>query len=270
MFGLFGVIVVPLSLRIEDYLPWATVVIGIGLMVMGILLLLGKQFVVRIPKLQKGGADGTLPSMFMFGLSYAIASLSCTIGPFLAVTSTTFRKESYASGVTIFVLYGVGMGIIVAALTMAVALAKDGLVAKFRSLLPKMNKVAGGLLVVAGLYVAYYGYYEIRLFNGSIDGEDPIVDAALGIRERLVQFFPDTSEAWKYAVAIGVLIAAGVVWSRRPRAARPDDDNGLALERPIPDLIDDAGSKPPSDTSADLGGRNANNPERVPEVAQGS
>ena len=82
-------------------------------------------------------------SMFLFGVSYAVASLSCTIGPFLAVTSTTFRNENYLSGVFVFVLYGLGMGLVVSVLTMAVALAKDGLVSRFRSLLPVMNKVAG-------------------------------------------------------------------------------------------------------------------------------
>src|SRR6056297_3590067 len=157
VFGAFGIIISPLAVRIEEYLPWATVVIGFGLVGLGVALLLGRQLMISIPKLQKGGQDGTLPSMYLFGVSYAIASLSCTIGPFLAVTTSTFRNESYLSGVMVFVLYGLGMGIIVGILTVAVALAKDGLVARFRSLLPKMNKIAGVLLVIAGAYVAYYG-----------------------------------------------------------------------------------------------------------------
>ena len=72
-------------------------VIGIGLVGLGIYLLTGRQIMLNIPKLQKGGSDGTLLSMFLFGVSYAVASLSCTIGPFLAVTSTTFRNEKPAS-----------------------------------------------------------------------------------------------------------------------------------------------------------------------------
>ncbi len=35
-----------------------------------------------LPRLDKGGPNRGLWSMFLFGLSYAIASLSCTIGPF--------------------------------------------------------------------------------------------------------------------------------------------------------------------------------------------
>jgi cytochrome c-type biogenesis protein len=211
VFGLFGLIVTPLSLRLEEYLPWATIVIGLSLVGLGIALLTGRQLVVNIPKLQKGGADGTLLSMYLFGVSYAVASLSCTIGPFLAVTSSTFKSESYLSGVTVFLLYGVGMGIVVGILTVAVALARTGLVAKFRSLLPIMNKVAGGLLVVAGLYVAYYGLYEVRLFNGSESGEDPVVDAAVRFQTWLVNRIPDTESAPWFA-AIGLVVLAAIGW----------------------------------------------------------
>jgi hypothetical protein len=135
VFGLFGAVITKAIGGVQEYLPWATIVIGVGLVGLGIYLLTGRELVLDIPKLQRGGADGTLLSMYLFGISYAVASLSCTIGPFLAVTSTTFRNESYLSGVLVFVLYGVGMGIVVGVLTVAVALAKDGIVAKFRSLI---------------------------------------------------------------------------------------------------------------------------------------
>ena len=213
VFGIFGIIITRVVSELQRYLPWATVVIGIGLVGMGVFLLTGREIVLNIPKLQRGGSDGTLLSMFLFGVSYAVASLSCTIGPFLAVTSTTFRNESYLSGVFVFVLYGLGMGLVVSVLTMAVALAKDGLVNRFRSLLPKMNKIAGVLLVVAGLYVAYYGYYEVRLFffDGGVD--DPIVGFAEEIQTWLVNRMPDTTNYGGYLIGGLVLLAAGIAWS---------------------------------------------------------
>ena len=90
---------------------------------------------------------------------------------------------------------------------MAVALAKDGLVSRFRSLLPKMNKIAGVLLVVAGLYVAYYGYYEVRLFffDGALD--DPIVGRAEEIQTWLVNKMPDTNNyGWYVAGGVAALL----------------------------------------------------------------
>ena len=235
VFGVFGLIISKVASELQRYLPWATVVIGIGLVGLGIYLLTGRQIVLNIPKLQKGGSDGTLLSMFLFGVSYAVASLSCTIGPFLAVTSTTFRNENYLSGVMVFVLYGLGMGLIVSVLTMAVALAKDGLVNRFRSLLPKMNKVAGVLLIVAGAYVAYYGYYEVRLFffDGALD--DPVIDGGERVQSWLQDLMPDTGNYWMWVVGSVVLLAGGVAWSwsrarRRPTADATNDATNDATE----------------------------------------
>ena len=230
VFGAFGLIVSPLALRIERYLPWATIVIGFGLIGLGAALLLGRQLMLSIPKFQKGGQDGTLPSMFLFGVSYAVASLSCTIGPFLAVTTSTFRSESWLTGLGVFVAYGLGMGVVIAILTVAVALAKTGVVHRFRSLLPVMNRIAGGLLLVAGTYVSYFGWYEIRVLNGSTD--DPIVDRAIDLQAWLQnRIVPDDPMAFTIrAVIVLTALAGGLALVRRFRAVHtaeksviPDD-----------------------------------------------
>ena len=223
VFGLFGLVISKAIGEVQRYLPWATLVIGLGLVAMGIFLLTGREIVLSLPKLQRGGADGTLVSMFLFGVSYAVASLSCTIAPFLAVTSTTFRNENYLSGVMVFVLYGVGMGLVVSVLTMAVALAKDGVVQRFRNLLPMMNKIAGALLVVAGLYVAYYGWYEVRLFFFDGAADDPVVGFAERIQAWLVNRMPDTGNYGWYLLVFAVVLAGGVTWSRRRTAGRSSE-----------------------------------------------
>ena len=222
VFGAFGLIISPLAVRIEEYLPWATIVIGFGLVGLGVALLLGRQLMINIPKFQKGGQDGTLPSMFLFGVSYAVASLSCTIGPFLAVTTSTFRSESWLTGLGVFVAYGLGMGLIIAILTVAVALAKAGVVQRFRNLLPLMNRIAGGLLVVAGAYVAYYGWYEIRVLNGAT--RDPIIDRGIELQRWLQNtVVPDDPTSFTIrAVIVLALLAVGTTLVRRFRGAQDD------------------------------------------------
>ena len=222
VFGLFGLIISPLALSVERYLPWVTIVIGIGLVVMGAALLAGRQFLLRTPKLEKGGRDGSLASMFVFGVSYAVASLSCTIGPFLAVTSSTFSSGNLVSGVTVFVVYALGMGAVVTALTVAVALARAGLVGRLRSALPYISRVSGGLLVVAGAYVAWYGWFEVRTLGGG-DGRDPIVDRATDL-QAWVQRTLVPSDPVPAAIGIGAalaVVAAGVWTLRRRRAPAP-------------------------------------------------
>lgn len=180
VFGLFGLVVTPFALSIEEHLPWITIIIGLGLFVLGITLLRGREIILRIPKLQKGGRDGSLSSMFLFGVSYATASLSCTIGPFLAVTTSTFRSSSLLAGITVFFAYALGMGLVISILTVALALAKTSVVRRFQQLLPMINRFAGALLIVAGAYVAYYGWYEIRILKGPTT--DPIIDRAIRIQ----------------------------------------------------------------------------------------
>lgn len=221
VFGAFGLIVTPLALSVEDKLPWVTVIIGVGLVALGIALLAGRQPTVRIPKLQRGGQDGTLPSMFLFGVSYAVASLSCTIGPFLAVTTTTFRSSSFVAGSAVFLAYAVGMGLVIGILTVALSLARAGVVQRFRSLLPRINRIAGALIVVAGTYVAYYGWYEIRVFRGG-GTDDPIISRAVRFQSWLTNLLVDddvTRTAWT-AGAVLAAVAVGAAVRRRNRARR--------------------------------------------------
>ena len=244
VFGVFGVIVTPFALRIEQYLPWATIVIGVGLVGLGIALLMGRQMMVKIPKLNKGGTDGTLPSMFLFGVSYAVASLSCTIGPFLAVTTSTIRSESWITGFGVFVAYGLGMGIVIAILTVAVALAKTGVVQRFRNLLPVMNKVAGGLLLVAGTYVAYYGWYEIRVLDGATG--DPIIDRAIELQTLLQNtVVPDdpTSFVIRAVVVLAAVAIAATVIRRRRTTVDPSTDQPT---QPDPGTMADSNQTAPS------------------------
>ena len=221
VFGAFGAVITPLALSVERYLPWATIVIGVALVGLGVWLLAGRELALRTPKLERGGRDGTVGSMFLYGASYAIASLSCTIGPFLAVTSTTFRSEGVASGIAVFVAYGLGMGAIVTALTVAVALARDGLVGRLRAALPLVTRASGALLVVAGAYVAWYGWFEVRTLSGG-DGSDPVVDRASRVQAWLQRHLvPDQPVVALVVVAVVVALVVGAraLWLRRGRSA---------------------------------------------------
>lgn len=219
VFGLFGIVLSPVLGEVQQYAPWFTMVFGVLLVGLGAWLVTGHELVVKIPKLNKGGADGTLLGMYLFGVSYAVASLSCAIPNFLLVTSAAANEGSFLSRVVTFVLYGVGMGVIVTVLTVAVALARSGVVNRFRALLPKMNLIAGVLLLIAGAYVAYYGWYELRLFHFDGPAEDPIVDAATEIQTWLVNRMP-TTENYGWYLAVGLVVIVGAfAWTRRRRAA---------------------------------------------------
>jgi cytochrome c-type biogenesis protein len=226
VFGLLGMVFSGVLEQVQQYAPWFTIVFGVIVVGLGIYLLTGRELVLALPKLERGGADGTLLSMYLFGVSYAIASLSCAIAPFLVVTSSASNADNFASRVLTFVLYGVGMGLVITVLTVALALARTSVVTRFRELMPVMNRIAGGLMVVTGAYVAYYGYYELRLLNYGGDEDDRVIDAALRIQTRLAELMPNTGNYGWYVAGAVAVIAIAVVWARRDSG--PPDETGVS------------------------------------------
>jgi cytochrome c-type biogenesis protein len=213
VFGLFGLVITPVAGSVAEHLPWVTVVIGLVLVALGGWLLAGRS----IPGLGKVGPGRTVTrswwSMVAFGGSYALASLGCTIGPFLAVVGTSFSAgdsaRDFAGGLALFVAYGLGMGATVGIVAVAVALARTSLVTRLRRAAPVISRAGGLLLVLAGAYVAYYGVYEVRVFDGG-DASDPVVDA-FGEVQSAVAGWLDGIGVLPVLAVFGVLVAAVVV-----------------------------------------------------------
>lgn len=151
------------GVQASGLLPRITVVIGAGLVVLGIAMLFGFQPLLKIPKLNKGGGTRSIGSMFLFGVSYAVASLTCTIGIFLGTVANSARLETFAERMGAFISYAVGMGLLATVLTLAVGFGKQGIVSRFRQLLPRINLISAVILVFVGFYVALYGIWSVQL-----------------------------------------------------------------------------------------------------------
>ncbi|WP_309114398.1 cytochrome c biogenesis protein CcdA [Saccharothrix sp.] len=226
VFGVFGLAIAPVAASVQRYLPFITVVIGAALVVFGLLLVAGKTINLMVPKPTKGAPTARLGSMFGYGIAYAIASLSCTIGPFLAVVGTTLSGASFVEGVGAFLAYALGMGLVVGVLAVGATLTDNVLATRARTLLPRISRIGGVLLTVVGLYVAYYGVYELRLFFGEADPADPVVDFAGVVQGALVDAVTAVGP-WPFVAVLALLVAAGVVTARRKagaRAADPESD----------------------------------------------
>jgi cytochrome c biogenesis protein CcdA len=224
VFGLVGLVVAQVSTSILDHAKWATILIGAALVVLGAALLAGRELTVRLPHLDRGGNNRELGSMFLFGVSYAVASLSCTLPAFLATTSSAFHRAGTLGGLTTYVSYGLGMGLIVGALTLAVALARAGVVRALRRIARHVTRLSGALVLVAGLYVGYYGIYEVRLdrLGPGDSAADPVVDRALRLQATLSGWIDDVG-AVRLGLACTFVLAsaAAVTWAlRRDRAVR--------------------------------------------------
>ncbi|KAA8964331.1 cytochrome c biogenesis protein CcdA [Mycobacterium sp.] len=221
VFGVFGLLISPLIASAQRYLPFATVSIGIALVLLAVWLLAGRDLTVVLPRPSGGAPTAQLASMYGYGMSYAVASLSCTIGPFLAVIGTTFKQGSVLTGVLAFLSYAGGMAITVGVAALAVALAGSTATGMVRRILPYVGRIAGVIMLLTGLYVTYYGYYEIRLYFTHASPEDPIIRTAR-ITQSWLAHLVDSLGVWPLVGILAVLVLIGLGWSavRRPRDHR--------------------------------------------------
>jgi cytochrome c biogenesis protein CcdA len=219
VFGAVGLVVTQISASVMDHAKWATVLIGAALVVVGVALLLGRQLSIRLPRLDRGGSSRELSSMFLFGVSYAVASLGCTLPTFLSATSSSFSRSGTTAGLVTFLTYALGMGMIVTVLTVAVALARGSVVRAFRRVVPYVSRLSGALVVVAGLYVTYYGWYEVRLARGG-QARDPVVDRALRIQRQLSNVIDRVGTTRLGLLCAFVVAGVGAAAWRTQRARR--------------------------------------------------
>ncbi|MCU1455472.1 MAG: cytochrome c biosis protein transrane region [Acidimicrobiales bacterium] len=208
LFGVAGALISWTSLSVTRASPWITVVIGMVLVAAGAAFILGWEPRLAVPHLGRGGHDRGLWSMFGFGLSYAVASLSCTLGPFSVVVTQTFSRSSVIAGIATFMAYALGMAVLLIALTVALATARQGLLRGLRRSLPYVQRAAGAIMVLMGGYLAWYGIVEIRTTSrrGSVPQGSAPVDAVSSLSSDITGWVTRVG-----AVRIGLVLALLVV-----------------------------------------------------------
>ncbi|HSV39347.1 MAG TPA: cytochrome c biogenesis protein CcdA [Nocardioidaceae bacterium] len=185
VFLAFGLAVLPVAASVQAYLPAFTVVLGATLALAGVWLAFGRELPrVRLPGRRSTARrvlTSSFPVMVGFGASYAVASLACTFAPFFAVVVTSFRGGETVAGIVLFLAYAAGMGLTVGVAAVAIALARRSLVISMRRLSSVVPRLGGGVLALAGAYVAWYGFWEWRVLHASVV-DDPLVAAGTEVQ----------------------------------------------------------------------------------------
>jgi len=231
VFAVFGLAIAPFASSVQQHLPWVTLVLGVGLAAGGVLLLSGRPLALHLPAAVRGRVPRRRPrparpprattlSMVGFGVGYALASLTCTAGPFLAVVVVAFRSGSTGTGLLLFATYALGMALVVGAAAVAVALARDGVVRRIRAAGRLVPRVSGVLLLLAGAYVAWYAGWELRVLAGS-SPRDPVVDTAARV-QRAVADAVGAVGPGGWAIVLVVLVLLAGTTARLRNRSRPD------------------------------------------------
>lgn len=214
------------ALVVVEVIPWLALVVGAGVVVLGVAMFRGWKPAVALPQLSGGVHDRGAGGAVVFGLSYAIASLSCTLPVFLAVVAGTVTRTDLASGVATFVAYGAGMSLVLVAVAVAVAVARTALVKRLRLASRRMDRVAAALLVVAGLYVVGYWAFTLAVPPGSADraGWEQVAEVPVRAVERVSSWSVGAVEsaALPIAAVLGATVVAATVavTSARRRTSR--------------------------------------------------
>lgn len=233
VFGIFGILFeVILSgggrSAVQSSLWVVTIGSGVVVFVLGLAMLRGFQPVLNLPKVQMGTGSRELGSMYLFGVSYGLVSLGCTIGPFLvAVSGSVSNADVAGASLWAFIAYALGMGSVILFLTMALAAGRRGVANKMRSLLPVINRISGVLLVLAGVYLAFYGWFQKDPLNNG----NGVVDFVEGIQADVVNFINNdlgAERAGLIMLGLAVLVSvAAFVWRKIS-----GDDDGPSIDSP--------------------------------------
>lgn len=195
--------------------PYVSLVIGVMLAILGVAMIFGYRLPFTTPKLDITKRDRSVQSMFVFGIAYAVASIGCTIGPFMAVVLGGVSTDGVLTGIAAIGVYGLGMALLVTGLTVTLALANTALLRALRRGMQWFEYAAGVMVLLTGLYLTYYWYQDIRQ---SYDSD--VVSTAVGWQERLTNFIIDHQVTIVTTTASVVVIAIGLsLWLRRRQQA---------------------------------------------------
>jgi cytochrome c-type biogenesis protein len=213
VFGALGLLFGALNSGIADvqrWLRWVTLLIGVALVAGGIATLAGRPPKILIPKLERGGKDGSFRSMFLFGVSYAIASISCAFGVFSAAIIGAFDRTDALSAVVQFLVYGMGMAVVLVSLTITMALTKQGLLKVLRRAMRYVDTIAGVFMIASGLFLVVEAVTQLRrTSNAAVDGVG-------GWANQLQGLITDIGTT-RIGIALACVIAAAAFWVTRAR-----------------------------------------------------
>lgn len=223
--AVFAVVGVPIAYgvtQLTSAIPWAGLAIG-ALMVLGAVAGLAGRTLYVSPRRPLQVRRRRHPAtMVWFGAAYAVCSLGCTLPIFVALVGASLATASVIEGSIVFGAYGLGMATMLMALSLGAALARDGLARRLKRLLPHMQRVASGLLMIAGAYLTYYWARVIWSPPKSLSS-DPLVGAMTRFAT-LVQRAAGSSGGRVAVLVAGGVVAVGIAvamwqWSGQERSS---------------------------------------------------
>jgi cytochrome c-type biogenesis protein len=175
VFGLAGIVVSYFGSGIMAVAPWLTVLIGLILIVLGAMWLFNRDVNILVGlgaaggRLQsvkyRGGYMGEYISYFLYGIGYAIASLSCTLPVFLFIVTGALSVQGFWQGIGIFLVYGAGMSLFMIVVSVLTAVSKELIMKYISKSLPYVKRAGAVVIIAAGGYIVYYQLFVAQILK---------------------------------------------------------------------------------------------------------
>jgi cytochrome c biogenesis protein CcdA len=157
VFAAVGGIIAAGGRWLVEIFPYAGLVIGAAMVGLGAwILVTGKTLSILGAGPVTANRQQSLGNAFLFGIAYAVGSLSCTLPIFLVVVGTSLTSEGLLFSFGQFIGYALGMGTIIFTVTIGVALFRRAMVRWLRLVTPYIHRVTAMFLIGAGAYLIYY------------------------------------------------------------------------------------------------------------------
>jgi cytochrome c-type biogenesis protein len=153
VFGVVGALAMSGGRALLIVVPYAALLIGLALVLLGLWLLAGRELHIRLPQQTERLARDNPFALLVFGISYVVASISCTLPIFLIAVGQSILAASWGEGIVTFVAYGVGMGTVLLLVSLATAFAQVGVNRWLRRFLPIVTRLSGAVIAVAGVNI---------------------------------------------------------------------------------------------------------------------
>jgi cytochrome c-type biogenesis protein len=164
IFAAAGLIITAGGQWLVTAFPYVGIVLGVGMAGLGVwTLVTDKTFAIVPTSRITVERQQKLGNAFLFGIAYAVGSLSCTLPIFLVVVGTSLTGEGLVTAFGQFIGYALGMGTIIFVVTLGAALFRRAMARWLRLVTPYIHRVGAMFLVGAGAYLLYYWIFQTGL-----------------------------------------------------------------------------------------------------------
>ena len=160
-FGSVGLLLAIGGSLVGKFLPFAGLMVGMAIFSVGLWLLFsGGHLGINVASRVNFGQGRGLKNIFLFGIGYAIASLSCALPLFLisvgVVAGKTLNISGFLGTITHTITYGLGMGVVILIGTIGVIFFNQAVYKRIRFVFKYIDLLGKLGMILAGIYVVHY------------------------------------------------------------------------------------------------------------------